>query len=176
MTYTKIDLEKDSLKSQNLRGKPRDANIPGRGLNSRGTKKGQTQWDIFEDFRRFLQVLAFLGIAAFRRHRFSQKTAEDRRISQKPICPIWFVPFGSSLSMMQALRPARTNIRDHFGVTSFKSPWLCCLYMCTKVTLFASKKARVRKVHANRRAQMWFVNFLVKQPCFRLDSRERFWA
>ena len=68
---------------------------------------------IFADFCRFS---LFLGITAFRGRRFSQKTAGNRRFSQKtagnrrflqkPLCPIWFVPFGS------ALRIAGRNFMD----------------------------------------------------------------
>ena len=36
-------------------------------------------------------------ITAFRRRRFSQKSAGNRRIWQKPVCPIEFVPCNSSL-------------------------------------------------------------------------------
>ena len=31
-----------------------------------------------------------------------------------------------------------------------------------------------QKVHANRGVQMWFANFPVNQPCFRLDCRESY--
>ena len=36
----------------------------------------------------FADFLLFLGITAFRKRRFSQKTAGNRRFSQKPVCPI----------------------------------------------------------------------------------------
>ena len=33
---------------------------------------------------------------------------------------------------------------------------------------------KARKVHTNRGVQMWFANFRVNQPCFRLNCRERY--
>ena len=35
-------------------------------------------------------------------------------------------------------------------------------------------KGKARKVHTNRGVQMWFTNFRVNQPCFRLDCRETY--
>ena len=34
-------------------------------------------------------------------------------------------------------------------------------------------KGKARKVHTNQGVQMWFANFRVNQPCFRLECRER---
>ena len=34
-------------------------------------------------------------------------------------------------------------------------------------------QGKARKVHTNRGVQMWFANFRVNQPCFRLECRER---
>ena len=72
---------------------------------------GQTEPNsqFFADFRWFLQISLFLGITALRRCRFSQKTAGNRRFSQKTerkpqifaktglshlVCPFpWSLPF-----------------------------------------------------------------------------------
>ena len=65
---------------------------------------GQTEPNSQFFFRRFLQIFAFPGnyVLAFRRRRFSQKTAGNRRFSQKTagetadFCRN-FVPFSVSL-------------------------------------------------------------------------------
>ena len=40
--------------------------------------------------------------------------------------------------------------------------------------LSPSNMGRSQKIHTNREVQIWFANFRVNRPCFRLDRRERY--
>ena len=64
-------------------------------------EKGQTKRDKRSHFCRFLQIFAFpWELQHVRSADFCRKPqifAEKRRLSQKPVCPIQFVPFNSTL-------------------------------------------------------------------------------
>ena len=66
-----------------------------RGLARGGVRHSPAnpQFFFLQIFLGFCRFSLFLRITAFWRRRFSQETAGNHRFSQKPDCPIQFVPF-----------------------------------------------------------------------------------
>ena len=118
------------------------------GPFSRGIRRDKTKRDERSQIRGFSQIFAdfsrfslFLGITAFRRRRFSQKTAGNRwfsqetadfrRFSQKPVCPIQFVPLSSIPPYFRCIGfpprdlPFEMNACDSEQLASFLNKNLC---------------------------------------------------
>ena len=93
---------------------------------------GQTEPNSQFSFADFCRFSLFLGIIAFRRRRFSQKTAGNRRFSQKPVCPIEFVPFSSA------------RLSGHDLLSPFQ--WLCILHGAQEI---ANTIVFVQRDHEN---------------------------